>query len=107
MRQSDYLGGDLDSCMRFGQGYPVAVGRRIEVTADLGRVRVWCGGNLVADHARIWAKHQTISDPDHVDAAKLLRRNRFEVISPPTYVEVEQRRLTDYDTLLGLDGPVA
>ena len=87
--------------------HPLAVGRRIEVTADLGRVRVWCGGNLVADHARIWAKHQTISDPDHVDAAKLLRRNRFDVISAPTHVEVEQRRLTDYDTLLGLDGPVA
>jgi transposase len=33
--------------------HPLAVGRRIEVTADLGRVRVWCGGNLVADHARI------------------------------------------------------
>lgn len=87
--------------------HPVAVGRRIEVTADLGRVRVWCGGALVADHARIWAKHQTISDPDHVDAAKLLRRNRFDVISAPTHVEVEQRPLTDYDTLLGLDGPVA
>ena len=87
--------------------HPLAVGRRIEVTADLGRVRVWCGGDLVADHARIWAKHQTISDPDHVDAAKLLRRNRFEVVSPPTHVEVEQRRLADYDAVLGLDGPVA
>ena len=87
--------------------HPVAVGRRIEVTADLGRVRVFCGGALVADHARIWAKHQTISDSEHVDAAKLLRRNRFEVISVPTHVEVEQRRLADYDAVLGLDGPVA
>ena len=46
--------------------HPVAVGRRIEITADLERVRVWCDGNLVADHDRVWAKHQTISDPDHV-----------------------------------------
>ena len=87
--------------------HPVAVGRRIEVTADLGRVRVWCGGALVADHARAWAKHQTISDPHHVDAAKLLRRKHFDVISPPSHVEVEQRRLADYDAVLGLDGPVA
>lgn len=87
--------------------HPVAVGRRIEITADLQRVRVWCGGNLVADHARIWAKHQTISDLEHVQAAKLLRRKRFEIIDPATHVEVQQRPLTDYDTLLGLDGPVA
>ncbi|UGT97399.1 IS21 family transposase [Mycobacterium intracellulare] len=87
--------------------HPVAVGRRIEITADLGRVRVWCGGNPVADHGRVWAKHQTISDPDHVQAAKLLRRSRFDVVGPPADIEVEQRPLTDYDTLLGLDGPVA
>lgn len=87
--------------------HPAVVGRRIEVTVDLGRVRVWCGGALVADHPRVWAKHQTISDPDHVDAARLLRRTRFEVISTPAHVEVEQRRLADYDAALGLDGPVA
>jgi transposase len=87
--------------------HPVAVGRRIEVTADLDRVRVWCGGMLVADHERVWAKHQTIADPDHVAAAKLMRRKRFDVIENPSGVEVEQRRLADYDALLGLDGPVA
>jgi transposase len=87
--------------------HPVAVGRRIEVTADLARVRVWCAGTLVADHERVWAKHQTICDPTHVEAAKQLRRQRFDVVGPPAHVEVEQRRLTDYDTLLGVDGPVA
>lgn len=87
--------------------HPGAVGRRIEVTADLARVRVWCTGTLVADHGRIWAKHQTISDPEHLQAAKLLRRDRFDVLAVPAHVEVEQRRLTDYDAALGLDGPVA
>ena len=87
--------------------HPVAVGRRIEVTADLARVRVWCGGALVADHERIWAKHQTVSDPAHVEAAKQLRRKHFEAIHAPAHVEVEQRRLADYDAVLGLDGPVA
>jgi transposase len=87
--------------------HPVAVGRRIEVTADLERVRVWWQGSLIADHERIWAKHQTIADPAHIQAAKLLRRKRFDVVGPPAHVEVEQRCLADYDTLLGLDGPVA
>jgi transposase len=87
--------------------HPVAVGRRIEITADLHRVRAWCGGTLVADHERVWAKHQTIADHEHVQAAKILRRKHFEVVPKPSTVEVEQRRLADYDVLLGLDGPVA
>ncbi|MCH9708393.1 MAG: IS21 family transposase [Actinomycetia bacterium] len=87
--------------------HPTAVGRRIEVTADLGQVRVWCGGTLVADHGRVWAKHQTISAAEHVEAAKLLRRKHFDVMGSPAQVDVEQRQLSDYDTLLGLDGPVA
>lgn len=45
-------------------------------------MRKWCGGNFVADHARVWAKHQTISDPGHVDAAKRLRRKHFNVAQP-------------------------
>jgi hypothetical protein len=32
---------------------------------------------------------------------------RFDFVEPPTRVDVEQRCLADYDTLLGLDGPVA
>lgn len=47
------------------------------------------------------------SPQHHIGAAKLLRRKRFDVIGSPTDVDVEQRPLTDYDTLLGLDGPVA
>ena len=30
--------------------HPAVIGRRIEVTADLLRVRAWCDGRLVADH---------------------------------------------------------
>jgi transposase len=43
--------------------HPAAVGRRVEVRADLDRVRVGCEGRLVADHERCWARHQTIADP--------------------------------------------
>lgn len=87
--------------------HPVAVGRRIEVVADLVQVRVWCAGRLVAEHDRSWAKHQTISDPEHLVAATAMRRGRFDIVAPPTQVEVEQRSLTDYDALVDIDGPVA
>jgi transposase len=82
--------------------HPSAVGRRILVRADLDRVRVWCEGGLVADHVRIWARHQTISDPAHVKAAQTLRQQRLAVVSPAVETQVEQRRLTDYDSALGV-----
>lgn len=36
-----------------------------------------------------------------------MRRNRFDIVTLPTQVEVEQRSLTDYDALVDIDGPVA
>src|SRR4051812_35838342 len=50
--------------------HPGVIGRRVEVTADLDRVQAFCDGRLVADHERAWAKHQSISDPEHVAAAR-------------------------------------
>ena len=58
------------------------IGRRIEVTADLERVRAFCDGRVVADHERIWARHQTLTDPAHWAAAQTLRRQRLTVIRP-------------------------
>jgi transposase len=87
--------------------HPAVIGRRVEVVADLARVRVLCDGKVVADHDRVWAWHQTISDPDHVAAAKSLRRNRVSIVRPAPEPEVEQRCLTDYDTALGLDSDSA
>jgi transposase len=82
--------------------HPSVIGRRVEVIADLHRVGVFCDGRVVADHERLWAKHQTVSDPAHVEAAKLLRRKRLEVARPTAAPEVEVRCLADYDTALGL-----
>jgi transposase len=82
--------------------HPSAVGRRVLIRADLDRVRVWCEGSVMADHDRIWARHQTISDPAHVTAAQLQRQQRFALVPPVTETEVEQRRLADYDTALGV-----
>jgi transposase len=82
---------------------PRVIGRRVEIIADLARVRVFCDGKLVADHDRLWARHQTVSDPAHLAAAKALRRERIGIVRPEPAPEVETRALTDYDTALGLD----
>jgi transposase len=91
--------------------HPAMIGRRIEIVADLDRVRAFCQGKLVADHDRVWARHQSISDPDHVTAAKRLRLERIGQLRPVPQPEVEIRCLADYDTALGLndldDGTVA
>jgi transposase len=87
--------------------HPAVIGRRVEVIADLARVRVLCEGRAVADHERIWAWHQTITDTAHHAAAKALRRQRAGVLRPAPEPEVEQRCLADYDAALGLDGGVA
>ena len=86
---------------------PTVIGRRIEIVADLQRVRAFCDGRLVADHQRIWAWHQVISDPAHVAAANLLRRARVGMLRPATAgpePEVQIRSLDDYDTALGVLG---
>ena len=84
--------------------HPAVIGRRIEVLADLGRVQVLCDGGLVADHERIWARHQTISDPEPrgggEDAAPRTRRGCCARYPNPTW---QIRCLEDYDTALGVD----
>ena len=35
---------------------PSVIGRLVDVTADLDRVRVRADGRLVANHARVWAR---------------------------------------------------
>jgi transposase len=87
--------------------HPAVIGRRVEVHADLDRVWVTCEGTLVADHARVWARHQTITDVEHAVAAKLLRRGRADllrpVLEPAAGEQVEVRSLATYDAAFGLD----
>ena len=75
--------------------HPGVIGRRIEVTADLDRVQVFCDGKTVADHERVWAWHQTITDPEHRQAANMLRHHRIGALRPvrehDDQVTVEQR----------------
>ena len=88
--------------------HPSVVGRRVEVVADLTRVSVLCAGRLVAEHERCWARHQSITDPEHRAAADTLRTAHHSGNRPDRCEPVEQRSLNDYDTAFGLDdGAVA
>jgi hypothetical protein len=87
--------------------HPGVIGRRIEVVADLDRVRAFCAGKTVANHERVWAWHQSITDPEHRAAADMLRGHRVGALhpvrQPADAVSVEQRVLADYDNALGID----
>jgi transposase len=87
--------------------HPAVIGRRIEVIAGLDRVRVVCDGRAVADHQRSWAWHQTITDPAHLEAARVLRQHRSLMLRPVPGQrgdDVEQRDLAVYDQLAGGQG---
>ncbi len=48
--------------------HPSVTGRRVDLFADLGRIKVMCDGKLAASHERCWAREQTILDPAHFTA---------------------------------------
>jgi transposase len=86
--------------------HPTAVGRLVEIRADLTTVTVTLGRQVVATHARCWARHQTLTDSEHLAAAAAMRARQHH--RPPAGDQVEQRSLADYDTAFGLtEGQVA
>jgi transposase len=89
---------------------PAVVGRLVEVVADLDTVTVACAGTVVASHRRCWARHQTITDPVHHQAAlELAHRaaHRPRPASAGEPDEVQQRDLAAYDAAFGLVEEVA
>jgi hypothetical protein len=87
--------------------HPSAIGRMVDVTADLERVKVRLGDQLVADHVRSWGNALTITDPAHLQAARGLRE-AFQAPRPMSSVtEVVVRDLADYDTAFGVNIEVA
>lgn len=82
--------------------HPSVIGRRVEVVADLHRVTVTYAGRVVADHARAWASHQSITDPGHAAAATVMRQSSSRRPATTLAGEVEQRPLSDYDKAFGL-----
>ncbi|MDQ2660894.1 MAG: IS21 family transposase [Actinomycetota bacterium] len=83
---------------------PAAIGRVVDVAADLERVRVRMGGRIVAEHERVWARGLTITDPSHVEEAAVLRRQFQQPRSVTAADDGLGRDLADYDRAFGLDG---
>lgn len=80
---------------------PRAIGRVVDVSADLDRVKVRLDGRVIADHPRAWARSMVITDPAHKAAAAVLRRE-FQHPRPISVVDDLTRDLGDYDRAFGL-----
>jgi hypothetical protein len=84
--------------------HPGCIGHFVDLETTLTRVQGFRDGQLVCDHPRNLERHQVITDPAHVTAARQLReafqaqqatsRNRYGHLSV-----VETRDLADYDRL--------
>ncbi|WP_246144660.1 Mu transposase domain-containing protein [Actinacidiphila oryziradicis] len=54
--------------------HPRAIGTRIQVSCDTDQIRVTTDqGEILAEHPRCWARHHTITDPGHQQAADAMR----------------------------------
>ena len=78
--------------------HPKAIGRRVEVRMDLDEVVVTCAGEVIARHARSWAKHRTITDPAHEQARKTIHTVAATITDAD---DVEVRDLSVYDRATG------
>jgi hypothetical protein len=88
---------------------PAVIGRLVEVTAGLDRVRARTDGRVVAGHARVWARGITVTNPDHAETAWRLRQEFRQPRSSAPAGDLA-RDLADYDRAFGLitaDGEVA
>lgn len=81
---------------------PRAVGRRVEVRADLRSVVVTCAGEVVGRHERSLVRHRTVTDPAHDLARLALRGTGPDVVPAGPDDLVEVRDLAAYDRLLGV-----
>jgi hypothetical protein len=71
-------------------------------------VRVRVEGRIVAEHARVWARGTTLTDPAHVLAAASLRK-QFQQPRAVAAGDELGRDLSDYDRAFGLacDGDIS
>ncbi|UTT39968.1 hypothetical protein NMP99_01265 [Glutamicibacter mishrai] len=87
--------------------HPSMIGRLVDFTLTMDRVIGVCDQQVVADHPRCWAKHQVITDPEHVQVAATLRsafnRLRRTAAENVRGEVVESRQLSEYDRIFGLN----
>ena len=80
---------------------PHLIGRIIDVAADLDRVKIRLDGRVMTEHARVWARGMTVSDPVHLEKSALLRR-QFQQPRATVAGDDLVRDLADYDRAFGL-----
>ena len=86
---------------------PAAIGRMVDISADLDHVRVRLADRVVAHHHRAWARQATITDPIHVESAARLRE-QFQTRQPVAAADDGLTRdLADYDRAFGLESDLA
>jgi transposase len=90
---------------------PQAIGRFVEVRADLETVRISFEGRDAGTHRRSWGRGQTITDRAHVEVAKVQRTAFQNAAAAPeeSGLDAELRDLADYDRAFGVvfeDGQV-
>ena len=82
--------------------HPKVIGRLVDVAVNDKEVVVTCAGEVVARHRRSWAKHRTLTDPEHDRARERMRGARSLVASAPNPDDVEVRDLSVYDRATGV-----
>ncbi len=90
----------------FGNDYsvhPAAIGRMVDVVADLELIVVRLESRVIADHQRCWGNALTITDPEHVTAAAGLRQAFQSPAAIPAQAAVVLRDLAEYDAAFGVD----
>lgn len=93
--------------------HPSAIGRYVDFAARMDEVVISCQGQAIGVHARCWDSARTITDPEHVAAAKVLRREyariqraRYEAAQRGRLLPVDPTLVRDpgsYDSLFGTD----
>ena len=81
---------------------PQAIGRMVDVAADLDRVRIRLEGRVIAEHRRVWARGMTTTDPAHVEVAARLRKQFQQPRVRTDDGDDLVRDLADYDRAFGL-----
>jgi len=81
---------------------PRAIGRRVDIRADLDEVVITCAGEVVGRHARSLVRHRTVTDPAHETSARFLREARRELMAGGHEPDVELCDLAAYDRLFGV-----
>ena len=83
---------------------PAAIGRMVDVVADLDHITVRLNGHLVAQHPRSWGTALTITDPTHVATARRLRDafQKPRTVGFEVEADVVLRDLAIYDTAFGV-----